>query len=814
MSATGGQVQCGLRLGLALLLAAALCQQLCLALDHEQVLCANDNVPHCARSSGDYLIFKNECDLRKAQRQNLMGGPLPDVALYNCLPSCEFECDRLFQPICGVSVISGQRKTFRNRCEMARTACLAKSDWLVYKWGVCPIGRSQPKQTAHTVLVGQRKPRRPIPCTNVYRPVCASYAGVKSTFSNECLVNAENVRTRRNWRVISEGLCGEDSTKMKHSRKYKPKSKPKANGQRSKRSHRQPDQLDLPDQGSQANQVNQLDDFELPQDAVQIFAPSTFHTQFISNSGTMEKSYSLPARKPYLATRPKSQRRRNDALKLQQEKQQQQQVVPPAGCVFSNEPVCGSFNGDTRTFANVCALMQYSQAVGNAWTILYEGSCRRCDKPCPTVYSPICASRNGIGYTIINECYLERVRCKDPNSNWRITHKGECAPLNDDVAQSISKSKSSAKPTSRIPQMLYAANQSSSSSFSTTPSTRNIGVPKGPAAAPRRRLRKLRRPTTTTTPTSTTTTTTTPMPTRKDLSNRKIRKTAMISASDFDASMSPFDPLHPFELPATAKDNWLVRQTIDNVKNKFNKRPSPKKAYAAKYPHFNWPVMHTTPAPLLATTESTATATTTTATPTIPVNAMDGFTVAELLNLEAKPAGQLYGEMQGEAEGEVQAEAETEILFMMDSTTLAPVAGATTTQATTPRPTKASTTTTKTITTTIAHPTLPSTTLPTTSTTVRTTTTTAAAAAAALTAASASGVSEETTELLDPSTTDTAETSSAGEAVDEQTTTPNLDYMADEPLSSQSEQTSIYGLDKNSLIMRLLRARSSKNMVL
>lgn len=119
------------------------------------------------------------------------------MALFNCLPNCDFECHDGFQPICGVSVTSDQRKSFRNRCEMVRSSCFSRSDWVVYKWGVCPTGRSQPKQSAHTVLVGQRKRPRPLPCTNVYRPVCASYAGVKSTFSNECLVNAENMRTRR-----------------------------------------------------------------------------------------------------------------------------------------------------------------------------------------------------------------------------------------------------------------------------------------------------------------------------------------------------------------------------------------------------------------------------------------------------------------------------------------------------------------------------------------------------------------------------------------------------------------------------------------
>jgi len=143
---------------------------------------------------------------------------------------------------------------------------------------------------------------------------------------------------------------------MKHSRKFKPKYKPKVEIERSKRSHKQ---------------LNQLDDFEISEDAVQIFAPSTFHTQFISNSGTMEKSYSLPARKPDLEGSPKSRgiygstiNGRNGQMHTQS---QGQSSIRESGkpCVFSNEPVCGSFNGESRTFPNVCALMEYSQAEGN-----------------------------------------------------------------------------------------------------------------------------------------------------------------------------------------------------------------------------------------------------------------------------------------------------------------------------------------------------------------------------------------------------------------------------------------------------------------
>lgn len=74
MSGTSRQVLFGLRL--LAVLATTMSQQPGQGLDHHNMLCANDNTPICALSRGEYLLFKNECDLRKAQRENLIGGPL------------------------------------------------------------------------------------------------------------------------------------------------------------------------------------------------------------------------------------------------------------------------------------------------------------------------------------------------------------------------------------------------------------------------------------------------------------------------------------------------------------------------------------------------------------------------------------------------------------------------------------------------------------------------------------------------------------------------------------------------------------------
>ncbi|XP_034663273.1 mucin-5AC [Drosophila subobscura] len=733
--------------------------------------CYNDDIPMCARSrdNGMYFLFSNECELRKAQRGNLMGAPLYDVTLRHCFPNCDFHCSNGYQPACGVSASSGERRTFRNRCEMARTSCLSQSDWAVHRWGVCPKA-SREQTSPHVGNVGKYKRPLPVPCTRIYRPVCAAYAGVKSTFSNECLVNAENIKTQRNWRIVSEGLCGEDSTKMKHNRKYKPRAKPKleteteaeAEPDRAKRSH--------------SKKSNQVEDFQIPEDAVQIYAPSTFHTQFISNAGTMEKSYSLPARKPYVVSAPKLRRVHGSATTRGGIGIAAKSSTRP--CVFSNEPVCGSFNGERRTFPTVCALMEYSQSIGNAWSIVHDGPCRRCDKPCPSVYQPVCASRNGTHHTVINECYLERVRCKDPRTVWKIIHKGECAK-----ARGTMKPKAAATERGLIPRMLYASSRRLSITTPGKPlaSQATTKAPTNPYK-PRQQFRKSFRPT--------------PAAISQEFNNRKIRKIELATAG-----FGPIDRSIENDSDASlwsSNDNWLVRQTLDNVKGYFSKKPATfKKAHSEKYPPYYWvkPIESSTQSDSIGAT----TISTTTASPMPPTLSIAS---AELLNLDIGNAANLYEDPQ-----------------MLLKLTTAP---ATTSTTATPEPIE-STTATPPSTTVATNP--PSTTVaPATMSTSseaweETTseeTTAGVAETSATTAASVStdAATSSATIAEDLSSTEARSSASTStEASSESsTTTQSSDYTAEEPLSESSGQTSIYGLDKNSLIMRLLRARTNQNV--
>ncbi|XP_052851797.1 uncharacterized protein LOC128261896 [Drosophila gunungcola] len=713
----------GLRICLGLFIQVLLASA---AQDHNQMsmLCSDDDTPACAQSrhNGMYFLFSNECDLRKAQRGNLMNGPLYDVTLRYCFPSCEFECSSRYQPVCGVNSQSGERKTFKSRCEMMRTACLTGSDWLVHQWGVCP--------KANTVPHSSQKPPVPVPCTRIYRPVCAMYAGVKSTFSNECLVNAENIKTQRNWRIVSEGLCGEDSTKMKHSRNQKPKAKPKLDAERTKRSH------------ESRRLSTQAEDFQIPEDAVEIYAPSTFHTQFISHTGAMEKSYSLPARKPYVVVPPKPKVRRPQGTAKS----------PVKSCVFGNGSVCGSFKGQTRTFTNVCELMEYSQKVGNAWTVSHNGVCRRCEKPCPAVYKPICATRNDIDHTIVNECYLERVRCKDPNSIWKLSHKGEC----------LKPSKVSTEGSRILPRIVFRISKKN-----TTETQHNIpgktvlkNTSTEAPTTPYKRIFKATSPS-------------------LEVNNRKIRKIELATAG-FSGFGGPSGSKHVQADENSSwsfSDNWLVRKTLDNVKDFFRKKPTSfKKAHSEKYPLPYW----TVPAKG-ASTLNTSTSKTTAATP-LKLPAILSMASTELLNLDvANTAKEVTSTTP--VPSTTQPSSSTQHL-----TTELAISSLDTASSNAEMASEESTTESE-----------------------ETSGPPAIRIDSSTTAAPPSSTTE-AEELNSQTTGSESPTTVASNQLP--TTTANADYAADESFSESSGQTSIYGLDKNSLIMRLLRARSNQNVLI
>lgn len=52
-----------------------------------------------------------------------------------------------------------------------------------------------------------------------------------------------------------------------------------------------------------------------------------------------------------------------------------------------------------------------------AWVKLHYGSCETCQTDCSRDYRPICVQRNGVNYTMVNECYYNMGICMDKRSS-------------------------------------------------------------------------------------------------------------------------------------------------------------------------------------------------------------------------------------------------------------------------------------------------------------------------------------------------------------------------------------------------------------
>lgn len=55
--------------------------------------------------------------------------------------------------------------------------------------------------------------------------------------------------------------------------------------------------------------------------------------------------------------------------------------------------------------------------ISEAWTKLHDGLCEDCNHNCHRDYQPVCVTRNGINYTMVNECYYNMGICMDKKSS-------------------------------------------------------------------------------------------------------------------------------------------------------------------------------------------------------------------------------------------------------------------------------------------------------------------------------------------------------------------------------------------------------------
>ncbi|XP_018804641.1 PREDICTED: uncharacterized protein LOC108978698 [Bactrocera latifrons] len=252
-----------------------------------------------------------------------------------------------------------------------------------------------------------------IPCPKVFNPVCAELFGVKATFINECLVNAENVRFNKEWKIFSEGVCAEDyATSETHISKRSTVDSATVTFQ-----------LNAPEQQSNSDVI---------------WAPNIENTNYMnedvfrSHGGQMRSM--LQYNQPFGARH--SEQSSLDATP------HTIRILPVVNdrvpvCKFGAGPVCGSSSQNSmHKFENICELLLRNIILNESWVVVNEGKCRRCVLNCTTDYDPICISRNGVNYTILNQCHLDHAICRNNLNTWKILGKGECKNVLKNITSS------------------------------------------------------------------------------------------------------------------------------------------------------------------------------------------------------------------------------------------------------------------------------------------------------------------------------------------------------------------------------------------
>nr|XP_036213275.1 uncharacterized protein LOC106617718 [Bactrocera oleae] len=398
--------------------------------------------PVCATANGvDYVLFGSECLLRQTNRErhhSYTGDAKPvfrEIALGFCRPSCGLIiCEGNEQAICARNVNSGEVRSFSGLCDMARDVCVNGNDWQLINDDACvkllkssaptfPASTTQttpltatkgkPFNLKEKIKHGQnvRKEiiRKSIPCPKIFNPVCAELFGVKSTFINECLVNAENVILNKEWNIFSEGICAEDyASSETHKNEISKRS--------TVASTTVTFQLNAPEQ-------------QLNSDV--LWTPNIENTNYMnedvfSSHGGLMRSI-LQYNQPFGAGH--SEQSSLDAMP------HNIRILPAVSdrvpvCKFGAGPVCGSSSQySVHRFENICELLLRNIILNEAWVVINEGKCRRCVLNCNTDYDPICITRNGVNYTIINQCHLDHAICRNNLNTWKILGKGECTKI-------------------------------------------------------------------------------------------------------------------------------------------------------------------------------------------------------------------------------------------------------------------------------------------------------------------------------------------------------------------------------------------------
>ncbi|KAM7361911.1 uncharacterized protein ACRADG_012775 [Cochliomyia hominivorax] len=517
-----------------------------LLLDELTKSCPDDGIPVCGMRHKNFFLFSNDCLLEEVNKDILMGQTsFKKVPLKYCMHDCKFSCPKIYQPICVQNMRTRRRELFVNQCELTNYVCKNNVEYLYISLSECQPSSKSRKQKK---FLGKRSEdlktkKRPIPCTNVFRPVCGIYMGVKSSFRNECLLNAENVKFNRDWRIVKNGICEEDYTNARQH-----KQKPTKSHSIKKRSYQSQYYNQYPiKHDSNANDfVVYKNQPKLTPNDLYLYMPPAFQTHFFNQNsaayqqpisinkeydemvnkiitlpssqsdiriGGVEDEKAIPVlEEPAFEDSPinptpismnkinlnyipeskfvddinrqtiaiavnrfmdentkefdfsvenvKADNGREEIQKIQKMsinidaainstvapkiisattsrsiKMHRKQKQLKRGkitrnkveCEFGSTPICATqSDGTLRTFDTICDMMSVNVRLPNTWTKLHEGNCDNCKFNCNRDYKPVCVSKNGINYTMVNECYYNMGICMDKRSKWQKLTDGEC----------------------------------------------------------------------------------------------------------------------------------------------------------------------------------------------------------------------------------------------------------------------------------------------------------------------------------------------------------------------------------------------------
>ncbi|XP_020713698.1 uncharacterized protein LOC110117912 [Ceratitis capitata] len=406
--------------------------------------------PICATVNNvDYVLFGSAYLLEQTNRErqplnaghkgNAAGAVFREIAMGLCRSGCSAViCEDGGQPICARNVQSDEVRSFSGQCNMARDVCLNGNDWQLIQSDVCLKMNADPDQIPTTTtsqaqstttisttadkLSREKLPAKrvkkfrgkSIPCPKVFNPVCAELLGVKATFINECLVNAENINFGKTWQIFSTGVCAEDyASSETHKNVIEKRSWPVGTATVTYN-------LNAPYLGMKE---------DVPWTA-NIENTNYMNNDVFSAYGGQMRSilqYSQPFGAMFcgessLDTMPHS-------IRLFPAVDDRVSV-----CKFGAGSVCGSSaKYRAHKFENICELLLRNVILNEAWTVVNDGYCRNCILNCTTDYDPFCVSRQGLNYTIINQCHLDYALCR--SNALKVLGRGDCANVLKNLTQ-------------------------------------------------------------------------------------------------------------------------------------------------------------------------------------------------------------------------------------------------------------------------------------------------------------------------------------------------------------------------------------------